>query len=143
MASELKWSLFAGFTPRASSALLRHSWPGNVRELKNCVERSVYRSTNPEEPIRTIAFDPFDSPFKLAPPAATAVRSVPQILPPLLPTDLRRRLDDMEKDLLKAALDKARFNQRMAADMLGLSYHQLRGKMRKHAISGKPGTRHA
>ncbi len=143
MASELKWSLFAGFTPRASSALLRHSWPGNVRELKNCVERSVYRSTAPEEPIKAIAFDPFDSPFKLAPPRAAAVRPVTKALAPLLPTDLSQRLSDMERELLQAALDRARFNQRMAADMLGLSYHQLRGKLRKHGISGKPGDRPA
>ncbi len=138
MVSELKQSYFPGFSPRAASALLRHKWPGNVRELKNTVERSVYRSTDPEKPITKIAFDPFDSPFKLAetegqePVKATARR------PPLLPTDMTRRLTEMEKDLLTAALDKARFNQRLAADLLGLSYHQFRGKLKKHAISGKP-----
>jgi psp operon transcriptional activator len=41
---------------------------------------------------------------------------------------------------LEAALDKARFNQRMAADLLGLSYHQLRGKLKKFDISGRPVT---
>ena len=66
MASELRHALFPGFSPRASSSLLRHEWPGNVRELKNAVERSVYRSDDPETPISKIAFDPFDSPFKLA-----------------------------------------------------------------------------
>jgi psp operon transcriptional activator len=40
--------------------------------------------------------------------------------------------------LLNAALDKARFNQRMAADLLGLSYHQFRGKLRKFNIRSKP-----
>ena len=65
MASELKWSYFAGFSPRASSALLRNRWPGNVRELKNTVERSVYRATDPEQPITQLALDPFDSPFRL------------------------------------------------------------------------------
>ena len=57
---------------------------------------------------------------------------------PLLPTDLKQRLQDTEKELLQAALDKARFNQRLAADMLGLSYHQLRGKLRKFNIRGTP-----
>jgi psp operon transcriptional activator len=57
---------------------------------------------------------------------------------PLLPADLPRRLLDTEKELLLAALDKARFNQRMAADLLNLSYHQFRGKLKKHAISGRP-----
>jgi psp operon transcriptional activator len=39
---------------------------------------------------------------------------------------------------LRAALEKARFNQRLAADMLGLSYHQFRGKLRKFSIRSKP-----
>ena len=137
MASDLRWSYFPGFTPKASSSLLQHDWPGNVRELKNTVERSVYRSTDPEKPIADIAFDPFDSPFKLPSAAARpgTVRSAKR-KPPLLPTDLKERLEQTEKDLLSAALEKARFNQKIAADLLGLSYHQLRGKLRKHNISG-------
>lgn len=58
MASELKWSYFPGFSPRISSSLLRNRWPGNVRELKNTIERSVYRSADPDQPITTLALDP-------------------------------------------------------------------------------------
>ncbi len=140
MSSELKWPLFPGFGPRASSTLLRHDWPGNVRELKNAIERSVYRSAEPEDPIMAIAFDPFDSPYVPAEPAAR--RSAPAAAPkraPLLPTDLTERLKDVETDLLRAALEKSRFNQRMAADLLNLSYDQLRGKLRKYDINYRPG----
>lgn len=138
MASELKWSLFPGFSARASSTLLRNRWPGNVRELKNTIERTVYRSADPEKPIRSISLDPFDSPFKIesqitaTPPAIAGKRA------PLLPTDLEQRLKETETDLLRAALERARFNQRMAADLLGLSYHQFRGKLRKFEISTRP-----
>ena len=133
MASELKLSYFPGFSQRASSSLLRHEWPGNVRELKNAVERSVYRSDNPEQAIAKIAFDPFDSPFQL--PRPDRQESVaPTRRAPLLPTDLGQRLLDTERDLLQAAMEQARFNQRKAADFLGLTYHQLRGKLRKHDI---------
>ena len=38
MVRELELPLFPGFSPKASSSLLRHDWPGNVRELKNAVE---------------------------------------------------------------------------------------------------------
>ena len=140
MASELKWSLFPGFSPRASSALLRNKWPGNVRELKFAIERSVYRSRDPNQPIADIVLDAFDSPFKLA-EGPSKVRAVSvRRKAPLLPTDLKQRLIDTEVDLLSAALEKARFNQRMAADLLGLSYHQFRGKLRKFDIRSKPGT---
>lgn len=138
MASELKWSYFPGFSARATSALLRNKWPGNVRELKFAVERSVYRSTDPEQPITDIVFDAFDSPYKMISPSAPPQPAIRKRKAPLLPTDLKQRLVDMEIDLLEAALQKARYNQRMAADLLGLSYHQFRGKLRKFDISGKP-----
>ena len=135
MAAELRWSYFPGFTAKASSALLRNDWPGNVRELKNTVERSVYRAADPEQPIADIAFDPFDSPYKLpAPKKATVADTGSRRKQPLLPTDLQERLNRTERDLLAAAMEKARFNQKMAADLLGLTYHQLRGKLRKHEL---------
>lgn len=138
MASELRRAYFPGFTARASSALLRHQWPGNVRELKNTIERSVYRSPSPEEAISRIAFDPFDSPYKLGTPAHQPLEKVPaKAREPLLPTDLNARLAEMEKDFVIAALERSRYNQKTAADLLGLSYHQFRGKLRKHDVSGQ------
>jgi psp operon transcriptional activator len=139
MASELRWNYFPGFSPRASSALLRNQWPGNVRELKNTIERSVYRAKDPEQPITSIALDPFDSPFRMA--QSKTVRSssgTTKRRSPLLPTDLKQRLADVEIELLRAALEKSRFNQRLAADLLGLGYHQFRGKLRKFDIRSKP-----
>lgn len=138
MASELKWSYFPGFGPRASSALLRNKWPGNVRELKNTIERSVYRSQDPEKPITSLALDPFDSPFKIETAEKLEATPAKPRRAPLLPADLNERLKDTEVDLLTAALEKARFNQRLAADLLGLSYHQFRGKLRKFGIRSKP-----
>jgi psp operon transcriptional activator len=138
MASELKWSFFPGFSSRASSALIRNRWPGNVRELKFAIERSVYRSADPEHVIVDIALDPFDSPFKIAAPPSTKGHVAARRNAPLLPADLKQRLIDTEVDLLTAALEKARYNQRLAADLLALSYHQFRGKLRKFDIRCKP-----
>jgi len=138
MASELKWSYFPGFSPRASSALLRNHWPGNVRELKNTIERTVYRAKDPEQPITRIALDPFDSPFRMADSESATPQLPAKRKSPLLPTDLHQRLVDTETELLQAALEKARFNQRLAADLLGLSYHQFRGKLRKFKLGSKP-----
>lgn len=138
MVSELKRRFFPGFSPRAASTLLRHNWPGNVRELKNAVERSVYRSVDESRQITRIAFDPFDSPFRLRDNRETDSKAAivdRADSAPELPTDLNERVDEMEKDLLRAGLEKARYNQRMAADILGLTYHQLRGKIKKHGLA--------
>ena len=129
MASELRRELFPGFGPRASSSLLRHDWPGNVRELKNTIERSVYRETDPLKQITEIAFDPFDSPFRLAVPQSPVATPKQRRRQPLLPMRLTDRMNDTEQEYLRAALEKARYNQKLAADFLGLSYHQFRGNI--------------
>jgi psp operon transcriptional activator len=138
MAAELRWSYFPGFSARATSALLRNKWPGNVRELKYAIERSVYRAKSAEQPIAEIVFDAFDSPYKMVTPDVGEKPATGKRRSPLLPADLKQRLVDTEINLLEAALEKARYNQRMAADLLGLSYHQFRGKLRKFNIRGKP-----
>ncbi len=51
---------------------------------------------------------------------------------------LTERLEETEKEFLRAALEKSRFNQRLAAELLSLSYHQFRGKLRKYGISTQP-----
>ncbi len=135
MVSEMSLPVFPGFSARASSALLRHDWPGNVRELKNAVERSVYRLKDKDRQITKIAFDPFESPFRPRPAhRADSPRQGQQLKRHLLPVNLKQRVHDVERELVSAALERARFNQRVAANLLGLTYHQLRGKIRKHRL---------
>jgi psp operon transcriptional activator len=142
--SELKRSFFPGFTPDAKAALLGYRWPGNVRELKNAVERSVYRAVEPDKPIGQILFDPFASPFSLGtiqgePAASSPAQPQPAVVTPLrdheLPDDFREAVADFEQQLLKRALERAQFKQTTAAKLLGLSYHQLRSLLRKHALT--------
>lgn len=144
MASELKQLYFGGFSPRAASALLRHPWPGNVRELKNAVERSVYRHDNPDRKLSRIVFDPFDSPFRLrdpkerAPDKPTVYEASRSGQRLDLPIDLKEHLGNLESSAISRALEAARYRQGDAAKLLGLSYHQLRGAMRKHGIASRP-----
>ena len=119
---------FAGFSRAAMARLRAHSWPGNVRELKNAVERSLYRATNPREPLDEIILDPFDSPFRPLPSAASPPAE------PGEPADFRSRVARFEAEMLRAALAAHDFNQRRTAEALGLGYHQFRHYLRKHAI---------
>ncbi|CNE35637.1 MULTISPECIES: phage shock protein operon transcriptional activator [Yersinia] len=134
MCRELGLPLFPGFTPLAQAQLLAYHWPGNVRELKNVVERSVYRHGDSIQPLDNIIINPFaarqsaDSGIAVAPDSET---SSPL---PALPIDLKQWLHNREQQMLKHALEQARFNQRKAASLLGLTYHQLRGMLKKHAI---------
>jgi len=141
MTSELKREVFPGFAPSAQAALLAHRWPGNVRELKNTIERSVYRTGNPAEPIDAIQFDPFASPYasrgdagrqpkrsSTNPPAAEPARE------DYLPDDFRSAVGEFEREILERALERAQYRQTTAAELLGLTYHQLRGLLKKHGL---------
>jgi psp operon transcriptional activator len=127
MTAELGREFFAGFTEAAAQTLAAHSWPGNVRELRNAVERSVYRMVDARKKLAEIILDPFgpDEPPAIAP------------TPPAKPApsgQFRQQVDDYEKALLQTALEAARFNQKNAAALLGLGYHQLRNAMKKHGL---------
>ena len=137
--SELKRPFFAGFTPDAKAALLGYRWPGNVRELKNAVERSVYRAAEPDKPIGEILFDPFASPYSLgsgepAPTASAAETLVAPLRDHELPEDFRAAVAEFEQQVLKRALERAQFKQTVGAELLGLSYHQFRGLLKKHTL---------
>lgn len=138
--AELKRAYFPGFTPEAQEALLSYDWPGNVRELKNAVERSIYRWPDPDAPVARIELDPFASPFRLASaetPAAEMQQQIPTPERPArrLPVDLKEAVRAFEREYLEAALEQARYNRRAAARLLGLTYDQLRGCLRKHGIT--------
>ncbi len=127
MCRELQLPLFPGFTEQARQTLLNYAWPGNIRELKNVVERSVYRHGNSEEPVDEVILDPF------ARRAIVCAPVEPSGLP-ALPVDLRQWQNDREKQLLETSLKQANYNQRRAAELLGLTYHQLRAMMKKHLV---------
>ncbi|MEW6168145.1 MAG: phage shock protein operon transcriptional activator [Pseudomonadota bacterium] len=144
MATQLGREYFAGFSPAAERALLEYHWPGNVRELRNVIERAVYRLEHARQVVEHIELDPFDSPYRprsaAAPPAepvpapAPARPPAPAAAQPRLPLDFEAAVAEFETRLLRRALEEARFNQKKAAELLRLSYHQFRGQLRKYKL---------
>jgi psp operon transcriptional activator len=132
MCRELSLPLFPGFTPGARQTLLEYGWPGNVRELKNVVERSMYRHGTSELALDNIVLNPFSRRF--TPPTAKSESAENVLAMPALPLDAKSWLSEVEKSLIEKALAQAKFNQRRAADLLGLTYHQLRGILKKHGM---------
>ncbi len=165
MARELEFELFSGFTEKAKRALLEYHWPGNIRELKNVVERSVYRCNNPHLPVHELVIDPFESPYRpskriktqdriVAAPAAPAVEvenspvaastNIEQTIQPVtatieFPLSLKNLSQNYEVDLIKSALANCQYNQKKTADALELTYHQLRGYLKKYNLLDSSG----
>ncbi|WP_325893263.1 phage shock protein operon transcriptional activator [Grimontia sp. NTOU-MAR1] len=138
MCRELGYSYFSGFSAEAVKLLNTYRWPGNVRELKNVVERAIYRHADEGSEIdaEDIQLDPFKAPWRNEKPAEKS-ESKSEITFPL---DLRQWQQDQEKEIVEKAMEQARFNQRRAAELLGLSYHQIRGLLRKYILVGEENT---
>ncbi|MEE8728935.1 MAG: phage shock protein operon transcriptional activator [Rahnella inusitata] len=130
MCRELSLPLFPGFTDGARDTLMTYRWPGNIRELKNVVERSMYRHGTSEFPLDNIILNPFAR--RTEPEQQAETEDNPSL--PTLPLDLKQWVTGQEKNLIEQALRQARFNQRKAAGLLNVTYHQLRGMLKKHGI---------
>ena len=54
--------------------------------------------------------------------------------PTEFPVEMKQVVQTFEINLLNQGMEKARFNQRQAAELLGLTYHQLRGYLKKYEL---------
>lgn len=137
MTQALKRDFFAGFSRDVVDALETYAWPGNVRELKNVIERATY-ATAPDQPVAHITLDPFASPYRPMRHVTTTTPSIPTPAPLApaisLPLSMPEHITAYEQQLLQAALQKTRYNQKQAAAQLGISYHQLRAYLRKYRL---------
>ncbi|PAL20252.1 phage shock protein operon transcriptional activator [Sphingopyxis sp. GW247-27LB] len=145
MAAVLGWEEWPGFGPRALAQMEGHDWPGNVRELRNVIERAIYRWPDPERPVDALSFDPFASPWQPvhrpaakdgATPVAVPESSSGPAAPPSGPvSDLRAAVDGYERQILADTMARCRYNQKVAAEALGLSYDQIRHALKKHGLN--------
>ena len=131
MTRVLERAVFPGFSAGAERTLLDHNWPGNVRELKNVVERAVWLAVDLDEPIHTLAIDPFESPWR---PGQPLREQSHEPAPPAPESGFAERVAVFERAILSEALERARHNQTEAARLLDLSYHQLRRLTAKHEL---------
>ena len=79
-------------------------------------------------------FDPFASPHRPKPSPRAAPVAAADAPMPSVPQSFLERLREIEATLLSDALAVNKFNQRRTAEALGLSYHQLRHYLKKHAL---------
>ncbi|MDF7799016.1 phage shock protein operon transcriptional activator [Pontiellaceae bacterium B1224] len=141
MAYELGYDEMPRFSRKLINQLERYAWKGNVRELKNVVERAVYQADGGL--IDTVVFNPFISPYPFEPlneSAQSPVEEVPMVGKtaepmPVLNGSFKDSVKRHEQLLLQSALERSRFNQRRAAELLELTYDQFRGLMKKHKDS--------
>ncbi|MCP3923461.1 MAG: sigma-54-dependent Fis family transcriptional regulator [Desulfobacterales bacterium] len=108
------------FSDEAISELMVYGWPGNIRELKNTVERCVILCKNSiinKEDLRLFPIKKQEAPSY-----------IPEI------PDEGISLEEVEKSLIKKALEKAGNNQTKAAKLLKIPRHVLIYRLDKYKI---------
>jgi DNA-binding NtrC family response regulator len=106
-----------GFSPAAIEAMQAYDWPGNVRELENIVERLVVISKHESIQLRELPLDLQSSHTPL----------VEQLEEEGY--DLRKAVQQFEREYIRRVLEKTRWNQTVAARMLGIHRNTLLGKI--------------
>jgi DNA-binding NtrC family response regulator len=106
-----------GLSPAALSHLEHYPWPGNVRELKNAIERAMLL-------VDRAYLEPEDF---------TLTRTVSPVEFALPPEGVK--LEEVERQLLVQALERAGGNQTHAAQLLGINRDQVRYRIEKFGLA--------
>ncbi|MFO7603262.1 MAG: sigma-54 dependent transcriptional regulator [Gammaproteobacteria bacterium] len=105
--------------PTAMRALQAYRFPGNVRELENILERAMTLCEG-----NVIQQDDLQLPQQTAGHNPTAVADL----------SLDSSVENTERELICKALEKTRYNKTAAAELLGISFRQLRYRIKKLGI---------
>jgi two-component system, NtrC family, response regulator PilR len=109
----------ARLAPDAATLLQGHGFPGNVRELENILERATTLAEG-----ELIHADDIHL-HKTAEAGETEPVTGPGTQP------LGKQLGDVEKEAIRKALEQTRYNKTAAAKLLGMSFRQLRYRIKK------------
>ena len=103
--------------PAAMQCLLTYSWPGNVRELQNVVARSLILSEDGTIDISDLPQNIRSTEFEVDDTSTGCQNS------------LKNQLRNYEQAIIKAAIDEANGDRKVAADRLGIGVSSLYRKL--------------
>jgi len=112
------------FSPEAEELLVAYRWPGNIRELRNVIERIVVLEN--DEIVQ-----PEHLPAEIL---HLKERAAAKPSPGLTIPDTGLSLEEVEKNLIVQALEKAGNNKTLAAKLLGITYDSLRYQVKKFGL---------
>jgi len=116
-------------SPAARQKLTRHSWVGNVREIRNVIERAVLFEQDDVLSAKNITLQQISGSDEAEPLVpAVSVRDIH------LPEE-GISLEEVERDLLKQALERTGGNKTKAAALLGLSRETMKYRLKKFKLS--------
>ena len=116
-------------TDEATQVLLQHSFPGNIRELENTLERAFTLCDN-----ASISPDDLNLHNKAVSIEQLHQHAEKNILTSNDFDSIDDYLANLEKEMLLSTLEKNRWNKTATAKELGISFRQIRHKLKKFDI---------
>ncbi len=110
------------YSNKALTRLEAHNWPGNIRELRNFCERMLILGAGSEIDLEQL-------PTELLTPSGQFHSDEGFTLP-----DEGIKLEDLEQEMIKQALDRTHGNRSRAARLLGLTRDTLLYRIKKYAL---------
>ncbi len=117
--------------PAALARLAAHDWPGNVRELRNVLERAALLAADPVIEPEHLSFARIGRPAPGSAPAPGPAGGGAS-------GGAARRIDEVEREAILAALEATGWNKRAAARELGIAKSTLHEKLRKWGLTRRP-----
>ena len=111
-----------GIAGMAERMMLDYSWPGNVRELKNVIERAIILGNDDTLLLEHL-------PLEIVAKSSPQVTGTPTSVFRLPPEGID--IEEVEKELIRQALEIAEWNQSKAAKKLNLGIDAFRYRMKK------------
>jgi two-component system, NtrC family, response regulator AtoC len=112
--------------PEAQTCLTRYSWPGNVRELRNVLERAMILAGGQVLHVEHLPAEIGARQVEALPTPVPLAQAAGVTLPAAGVS-----LEEVERDLVRQALEATEGNQVRAARLLGISRDALRNRMKK------------
>ncbi|RWU22138.1 nitric oxide reductase transcriptional regulator NorR [Pseudomonas alkylphenolica] len=110
----------------AQAALLAYDWPGNVRELEHLIGRSALKALGQHrQRPKILTLDASDLDLRPVEPAPEQQAALPPAATALPGGDLRQALDDYQRQLIQASLERHEYNWASTARELGLDRANL------------------
>ncbi|MFJ2546634.1 nitric oxide reductase transcriptional regulator NorR [Pseudomonas sp. NPDC087612] len=110
----------------AQAALLAYSWPGNVRELEHLIGRSALKALGQHaQRPKILTLEAADLDLRPLEALPTQAETQPLVEAPLPVGDLRQALDDYQRQLIQACLERHQHNWASTARELGLDRANL------------------
>ncbi len=125
----------------ALEALEQYAWPGNIRELENAIERAVVMAEGSVLTKHDLPAEIFSIPTTTSPTPVESKILKPQPTEPPIPAKRNsvkkpeRKLAEVERRELLAALEECNGNKTHAAELLGIPRSTLFSKLKRHGLA--------